>query len=407
MTTVKKILFLHPNFPGQFKNLAIFLGRQEHFDVKFLCLTNFGNSIKGVNPLVIKGDRSQSSMDDQAKTEFEKMLFRAESYRRTFLMLKKNNWNPDVVIGHTGWGCGIHVKETWPKTKFFGYAEWWFEAYSELRTEMKSNKYLGISVDNQSKLWHRNRIIGYELCTSDTIIAPSQWQKQQLPTGLQKNCIIIADGVDIDYFAEKTAELNEFPLVTYGTRGMEPMRCFKEFINSLPPLLEKYPDLEVQIAGEDKICYGGYNPSSNTTWGTWAKKYLASGKYQKRVNWLGNLKYDEYKQWLQKSWCHVYLSQPFVCSWSLLEAIACGNIIVASNTPPVNEYCKNLKGVLLTNHEEPINIAKNVAFALKKAKKISKKDLRDARQDLLDDLALRRCLDRWLDVTGLDPNTCH
>ena len=91
------------------------------------------------------------------------------------------------------------------------------------------------------------------------------------------------------------------------------MRCFKEFIKSLPPLLEKYPNLEVQIAGEDKICYGGLNPSKNTTWGTWAKEYLASGNYQKRVKWLGNLSYDKYKQWLQRSWCHVYLSQP-VCS---------------------------------------------------------------------------------------------
>lgn len=407
MAATKKILFLHPNFPGQFKNLAIFLGKQEHCDVKFLCLTNFGNYIKGVNALVIKGDRSQSNMNSQAKTELEKMLFRAESYRRAFIRLKKINWNPDIVIGHTGWGCGIHVKEIWPKTKFFGYAEWWFEAYSELRAEMKTNKYLGINYDSQIKLWHRNRIIGYELCTSDDIIAPSEWQKQQLPTGLQKNCNVIADGIDVDYFAEKSADLNEVPLITYGTRGMEPMRCFREFIKSLPPLLEKYPNLEVQIAGEDKICYGGLNPLKNTTWGTWAKEYLASGNYQKRVKWLGSLSYDKYKQWLQRSWCHVYLSQPFVCSWSLLEAIACGNIIVASNTPPVNEYCQDLKGVLLTDHEDPMNVAKNIAFALKKAKNISKKDLLDARRDLLDSLALRRCLDRWLDVTGLDPNTCH
>ena len=166
-------------------------------------LDKFRKLYQRVNALVIKGDRSQASMDSQAKTELEKIMFRAESYIKAFRMLEKNNWNPDVVIGHTGWGCGIHVKEIWPKTRFFGYAEWWFEAYSELRAEMKSDRYLGINYESQSKLWHRNRIIGYELCTSDAIIAPSEWQKQQLPTGLQKNCTVIADGVDIDYFAKQ------------------------------------------------------------------------------------------------------------------------------------------------------------------------------------------------------------
>ena len=407
MAKIKKVLFLHPNFPGQFKQLAIFLGKDNSYDVKFLCMTNFGNHIQGVSPLVIKGERSQESMDSKKLSEFDKMLFRAESYRKAFLMLDKNNWNPDIVIGHTGWGCGIHVKEIWPKTRFIGYAEWWFEAFTNLNAEMTTNKFLGVNEKSQSKLWHRNRIIGFELSTSNAIVAPSEWQRQQLPKVLQNNCTVITDGIDVEYFAKKAVELSDQPLITYGTRGMEPMRCFKEFINSLPPILKKYPNLRVEIAGEDKICYGGSNPSEDLTWGKWAKKYLESGNFQDRVRWLGHLGAHDYKSWLQRSWCHVYLSKPFVCSWSLLEAISCGNIIVCSKTPPVEEYCRSLKGVLLVDHNNTKEIAQNITNALNMSRKQSKKDLIDARRELLARVSAQASLKGWLRVTGLDLNTSH
>ena len=400
-----KILFLHPNFPGQFKQLAIFFGSLDRFDTKFLCMTNFGNYIRGVDALIIKGNRGQEYMNLKKQNEFNNMLFRAESYRRAFLMLNKNSWQPDIVIGHTGWGCGMHVKEIWPKTMFIGYAEWWFEAFSEIDPGVLSNKFLGINNSSRAKLWHRNRIISFELCTADAIVAPSKWQKQQLPKALQNNCHVIPDGIDIDYFSQNKAELSRQPLLTYGTRGMEPMRCFKEFIQSLPPLFQKFPDLKVEIAGEDKICYGGLNPTKDMTWGVWAKKYLASSGFGEKVQWLGHLSYENYRKWLQRSWCHAYLSQPFVCSWSFLEAIACGNIIIASKSPPVEEYASKLKGVLLVNHNDPKEIAYFTSIAIKSATSIRKKDLLVARRDLLERISSRKSLQAWLDVAGLDPNT--
>ena len=152
------------------------------------------------------------------------------------------------------------------------------------------------------------------------------------------------DGVDIDYFQDRATMPNQTPLVTYGTRGMEPMRCFKEFIKCLPHLMKTDLDVEVEIAGEDKICYGGHQPGKKDTWGEWAKRYIADAGLSNRVRFLGRLSYASYREWLQRSWCHVYLTHPFVCSWSLLESMACDIRIVASNSPPVTEFCRQQRG---------------------------------------------------------------
>ena len=115
-----KILFLHPNFPGQFRNLAIVLGSKKYYDVRFLCMTDFGNHINGIHKIIIKGERGQAAMEEQARSEEAKMNFRSESYRRAFKTFKNQNWNPSIVIGHTGWGCGIYVKEVWLKQNSLG-----------------------------------------------------------------------------------------------------------------------------------------------------------------------------------------------------------------------------------------------------------------------------------------------
>ena len=405
MSANKKILFLHPNYPGQFKQLVRHLSALETVEVKFLCLTDYSNNIKGIEKLIIKGSRGQQQLLAECTNELDAMKFRAESYRRAFRNLDNQGWHPDVVISHSGWGCGIHVKEIWPDCRFVAYMEWWFSSKSAIYESTKDNKFLNFNLTTQQKLWIRNGYISHELSTADKIVAPSHWQREQLPAILKAGCDVVYDGIDFDFFEERVTKPHSKPLITYGTRGMEPMRCFKEFIKCLPHLMRSDPTIEVEIIGEDKICYGGNQPGKTETWGKWAKRYVTSAGLGNRVRFLGRLSYISYREWLQRSWCHVYLTQPYVCSWSLLEAMACGTKIVASDSPSIAEFCEPANEIKLVDNNNLLGIVDSIRKTIDETTSTARASSTVARRDCLNHLSLQASLKGWEHVTGLDLNT--
>ena len=172
-----KVLFLHPNFPAQFKHACHELASLKFIDIKFICQTHYGRNIDGVEKLVGKGKGSHEYISKNFGNEAEKMNHRSKIYGQIFKQLHEMGWNPDVVISHCGWGCGIHVKEVWPNTQLISYLEWWFSPNSEFTNALKRNKNLGISNKGITKLWQRNTVAAMEMGTSDEIITPTNWQK--------------------------------------------------------------------------------------------------------------------------------------------------------------------------------------------------------------------------------------
>ena len=91
-----------------------------------------------------------------------------------------------------------------------------------------------------------------------------------------------------------------------------------------------FPDLHVVIVGQDGNAYGPQAPSSLPL-SQWARDSLSFDP--KRTHWLGSLSLSDYYQVIVNSDCHVYLTAPFILSWSLLEVMSAQVPIVASNTP--------------------------------------------------------------------------
>tara|TARA_B100000674_G_scaffold198297_1_gene161849 strand:+ start:3379 stop:4440 length:1062 start_codon:yes stop_codon:yes gene_type:complete len=316
--------------------------------------------------MALKDKKKEKCFDNLYTDEFSRSKARSNLYRSAFIQLRnQKKWNPDIVISHSGWGCGLHVKEIWPETTLITYLEWWFNPNSELALAMKKNKNLNYSSKSIEKMWLRNIPISFELSTADHIIAPSRWQKQQLPKQLIKNCHVIYDGIDQNIFHFEESQISKTPKLTYGTRGMEAMRCFPEFIKSLPLIISKWPTLKVEIAGEDEICYGGSQPKEGS-WGAWAKSYLQqNGVPDGKVEWKGRLELREYLKWLRGSWCHIYLTQPFVPSWSLLEAICCGTPLVVNKCPATEEFLGLAKTICVVDDLSVESISSAVASQLR------------------------------------------
>jgi len=384
-----RVLFLHPNFPGQFRHPAQDLAADGH-QVRFLCQTHYGRTLKGVERLCLKGELGHGALNERGQNQFERSQLQAEQFRRGLLQLQGQGWVPDVVISHSGWGCGLHVKELWPRCRHVAYVEWWFDPASPLLSYDPGNAELGIAPGRSSKLWKRNQAMALELCSADVVVAPTRWQRQQLPPLLQAACEVVPDGVDTNVFRPNPARRSAQPLLTYGTRGMEPMRAFPQFIRELPELLRRHPALRVEIAGRDEINYGGAKPAQGS-WGAWAREHLAEAGVRTRVHWLDYLAGERYVQWLQSSWCHVYLTHPFVASWSLVEALACGCPLVASDVGPVREFCAG-GAARLVDHREPGFLLQPVTelLATKPSAGIE-----------ITGISRERARQRWRDVAGV------
>ena len=334
---MSNILFLHPNFPAQFRDPCLSLSTTNKHDIRFLCQTHYGRNIPGIHKLVLKGRGSHERTRQFSKTEHDRSLYRAQVYREAFITLKNQGWIPDVVISHCGWGCGIYVKDIWPNCRFIAYLEWWFNTSSKLQERLRLSPYFRVSEATNTKLTLRNMPTSYEMATADNIVSPTSWQRQQLPKILQEHCLVIYDQFDQSLFCPDPQKQSISPVLTYGTRGMEPMRGFPEFIKILPSVLKKWPQLRAEIAGTDTVSYGGIAPPEGS-WKKWAIALLQQHNLDHRVIWKGRLPLRAYAHWLKGSWCHVYLSEPFVTSWSLIEACHCAIPMVASQSPATDEF---------------------------------------------------------------------
>ena len=334
------ILFLHPNFPAQFKHTCKFFALSGH-DVRFLCQTHYNRTVPGVKRLCLKKQLGHDYLINNHKSHGSKDQLMAQQYLEGMRAIHNGSWKPDIVISHSGWGCGLYTKLVWRDCIHISFVEWWFDIHGPMFNYDPKNKYLATYHKKPEIFYNRNQNISLELSASDLIIAPTEWQKSQLPKIYKDRTLVVHDGINFQYYYEasnKKSRSNS-PLITYGTRGMEPIRCFKEFIEELPYLLKRFENLHVQIAGVDEINYGGRKPSKSESWGKYAKRFLTEEGVIDKVHFVGRLPQDKYRDWLHSSWMHVYLTQPFVASWSLLESMAAQCFIVANSVPPVEEFC--------------------------------------------------------------------
>ena len=332
---METVLILHHNFPAQFKFIAENLVKKGK-RVVFACQTNYGKKIEGVE-VVCLGTTEKNEVSAMSE-----QLANAKQYESYFEKAKKDGIYPNIIISHSGWGCGLYARRNFPNAKIICYAEWWFHELSD-EYNFDNSGYLRYNKRQIEKLWLRNLPMTQELVLADEIVTPTKWQKQHIPVKLQETAHVIHEGVDTDYFIyNESWKKEEFTTITYATRGMEPMRGFEEMVKAMEIVLENKKDVRLIIAGEDKVFYGG-NRDDGITFGSWAKDYLSKYVADKRVIFTGRLTLRKYARLLKMSDIHLYFTRPFVASWSLLEAMSSGCFVMASDINAVNEILPRQK----------------------------------------------------------------
>ena len=393
-----KILLIHPHFPGQFLHLAAFLGRQTQHQVVFLSESGEGE-LPGVRRVLFRSGLEAKSPHHYVQAA-ERKLFQGMAVWQAAKKLREAGFVPDVVYGHASWGAMLFAKEAWPEALHLAYCEWFPRSQGQYLDFMGS-----LGADEQCAVRTDNMAAILSLMELDGCLAPTQWQKAQYPTELQAKMEVIADGVDADLFAPASGTRLGLPeiglelpaeaeVVTYVARGMEAVRGFAQFSQALALVQRRRPHCHGVIVGRLEPAYDTKHPLD-------VEAVLAqAGVDRTRVHLTGLLPRPLYRRVLQASQAHVYLTQPFVLSWSFLDALSCGCAVAASRTAPVEEVIRHGENGLLVSFREPAEIAAAVERLLVGDTPVLQ--LRaQARHTILETYALRKVLPRqlaWMDA---------
>jgi glycosyltransferase involved in cell wall biosynthesis len=338
-----KLLFVHQNFPGQFLHLAPEMQRLGH-DVRAItdasntgtsdvAMLRYTHAAQDVSPKATRLGRNFTTMSD-----------RGVSVARFAQKMRAEGYVPDVIYGHSGWGETLFLKEVWPEAKLLLFAEFYYRGVGA--DTGFDPEYQVAGFDQVMIAQSRAAYMAQAMVHADGGVSPTEWQASTHPPLLRQQLEVIFDGVDCDRLTPNPNARFTLPdgrvlargdeVLTFVNRNLEPYRGYHIFMRALPDVLAARPDAQVVIVGGDDVSYGA-KPKGG---GTWKELILAEVKDRldmSRVHFVGKLPYDRLVDLIHVSRVHAYLTYPFVLSWSMVETLAAGTLVVGSNTAPVAE----------------------------------------------------------------------
>lgn len=430
-----QLLFIHQNFPGQYLHLAQYMKAGGHEIIGLGETQNIKNRgvIQGITTIGYSAPEGAGKQTHHYLQGAESAVRRGQTVVRSLLELKSKGLKPDVISVHPGWGEALFVRDVFPDTPILMFCEFYFSAR---RADLGFDPEFPSAIDWDFSIRLRNTAQIMSLLTASACLTPTHWQASRYPEFLRRSMKIIHDGVDTKYMCPSSdASLTIQPLrtpgesrvvgcpqpatsgaspsqeqgtaeeaaagppltltrkdkvVTYIARNLEPYRGFHVFLRALPRVQRLHPDAHILLVGHDGISYSPALPPGET----YKANYLKEVKKDldlSRVHFLGRIPYETLRAMFRISSAHVYLTYPFVLSWSALEAMACEGLLIASRTPPVQEVVTHQENGLLTDFFDQDNLVRLLDQALSEPEAFT--DLRKkARRLVVERYELNQCL---------------
>jgi len=394
-----QILFVHENFPGQFRHLLKAM-RSPKNNIVFLTFNKKNwPEIEGIRTIEVQAPNQKERYKSRNLENYEQAILNGEEIAKQVMLLSEKGFNPKLIIAHGGNGLASFIKEASPESILICYQEWFFNSES-LPYSNGNNK---ISLVDKINIAKRNQCILTEIESADAVVVPTQWQKSKFPQAYKEKIKTIFDGVDTTFFKpdeeerrkciELKLENNEIlkvdptdKILTFATRGMEPIRGFPEFMVAAEAALNTFSDLKVIIAGRDRQCYSYKAPNHSGSWKDFMTSELNLNRYENRIIYTGLLTYGDYVKLLRRSDLHCAFTRPYVTSWSVFEAIACGANICMNTCAALRETANDDKSVHWVDLDNKKELIEKIKEGLTKPRLNPK---------LNPDYHLENCLRMW------------
>lgn len=369
-----RILFAHRNFPAQFGAFGEWLAGQG-WEVAYLTQRE-GAGSAALRVVVCPADhRAPVEGIHRYVRPLEGAVITGQAFARAAVELDRTGFRPDVVMSHAGWGVGTFLRDVWPGTCAIPYFEWYYNWPYPDRTPYDGET--ADPLDARARNRIRNAPLWADFSTATRALCPTRFQAAQFPEWMRARLTVMHDGVDTALHspgeggaAGRSADRailarwgipEDAEVLTSITRGMEPHRGFPETMRAIALLQKRRPKLHALVGGEDRVAYGAQLPEGDS----WKKRMLAELDLDlSRVHFTGLMSRPDMVAVMRASDAHVYLTVPFVLSWSLLDAMACGCLLVASDTAPVREFVEDGVTGLLVPPDDPAALAARIAAAL-------------------------------------------
>jgi len=364
VTCLVRLLFIHQNLPGQYRHLLPYYGQQPGYEVVGLgemkwLKQNFRKPVPGVRLIGYDTPPEDKKATPSILHTTESAVRRGQSALGVLLRLKKTGFYPDVVCAHPGWGETLFLKDVYPRSRLIHYCEFYYHpAGQDFNFDPEFPNGAGDIL--RLRIQNLHHLMALE--QADIGIAPTAWQRSRFPGAYQSKINVVHDGVDTENVAPDPKAFIQLArtnlrltradeIITFISRNLEPYRGFHTLMRALPDLLKARPKARVIIIGGNGVSYG-----RRLAKGNYREKFLAEidGRFDaSRVHFVGRVPYSIMLRVLQVSTAHIYLTYPFVLSWSMLEAMAAGCLVVGSRTSPVEEIIQHGKNGLLVDFFSP------------------------------------------------------
>jgi glycosyltransferase involved in cell wall biosynthesis len=400
------ILFVHQNFPAQFVHVAHALNRVP--GVRVGVVTDVANEHPDAFPSArYRWEPQKKPLPEPVAVNFALRASRGRMAARAMAALRDRGFNPAVVVGHLGWGETLFVKEVFPSARLVVHAEFFYSAKGAdvgFDPEFPDDN----SLDRRIELNAKNAAILLAMNETDIAIAPTHWQASRFPREYQAKMRVAHEGIDTKLvrpnpaarFVLKDSRLAlsaADEVITFVNRNLEPYRGFHIFMRALPKILAARPRARVVIVGGEEVSYGSAPKGGRN----WKENFLSEVRAElpmDRVHFVSRIPFRDFVALMQISSAHVYLTYPFVLSWSMLQAMSAGAPLIASRTAPVLEAVKDGATGVLVDFFDVEGWVRAVVDVL--ARPEAYLGMRDAaRRSVMQSYDLARvCLPLWLEL---------
>ena len=352
-----RFLFVHQNFPGQYRHLAAHYAREGH---EVVALGEKANLLRNQPQLGARllGYELPAIEAKGFDAPIARAVHRGRRVAAAASQLRRAGFRPDVIFAHIGWGEALFLKDVFPEARILLYCEFFYRSSG---ADLGFDPEFPVTAEKMLRTRVMNAPLLMSLDASDFGLAPTWWQHQQFPAAYKPRIATIHDGIDTDLVCPQGEPEEE--LITYVSRNLEPYRGFHTFMRAIPEIQRRRPKARIVIVGGDDVSYSP-RLADGATYRQLMLRELDGRIDFSRVQITGRIPYPDYLRLLQRSAVHVYLTYPFVLSWSMLEAMSAGCLVVGSRTPPVEEVIRDGENGLLTDFFSPQAIAEKVDQAL-------------------------------------------